>query len=96
MVNKRCLDPEYQKFRKTVLMRDKYTCQMPYCEAKHNLVVHHIQKYTSCAHLRTDPENGITLCRKCHHSTFGKEKHYASLFLSIILYNKTKKKSKKK
>lgn len=76
-------DPGYEDFREKVLKRDKYTCQMPDCGSKHSLVVHHINQY-SRGHQRVDPDNGITLCRHCHKRTFGKEKQYAPMFLSII------------
>jgi len=84
---KRNIDDEYKLFRKTVLQRDHYTCQMPYCESKRSLVVHHIKPYSQNISLRTDPENGITLCRKCHKQTFGKESKYSHIFLSIIYSN---------
>lgn len=81
---KKRLDQDYKNFRRAVLQRDKHTCQMPGCGAKKGLVVHHIKLYSKFRSIRTDPSNGITLCRKCHKMTFGKEKRYASLFLSII------------
>lgn len=81
---KKRLDPDYQDFRRAVLKRDKYTCQMPYCGSKRKLIVHHIRPYAKATYLRTDPNNGITLCRKCHKKTFGKESRYAHIFLSII------------
>lgn len=84
MVFKKRLDPDYQEFRKKVLARDNYTCQMPHCGSKHNLIVHHIKPYARATYLRTDPENGICLCRKCHKQTFGKESQYSHIFLSII------------
>ena len=84
MVFKKRLDPDYNEFRRRVLSRDRYTCQMPYCESKRSLIVHHIIPYAKSVALRTDPNNGITLCRKCHKRTFGKESQYAHIFLSII------------
>ena len=35
-------DPIYKDFRKSVLKRDKFKCQMPGCKNKKNLQVHHI------------------------------------------------------
>lgn len=84
MVFKKRIDPDYQEFRQKVLRRDHYMCQMPNCESTHKLVVHHIIPYAKATYLRTDPNNGITLCRKCHKSTFGKESIFAHIFLSII------------
>jgi 5-methylcytosine-specific restriction endonuclease McrA len=84
MAYKKRLDPDYQDFRRKVLRRDKYTCQMPNCGKKHSLVIHHIIPYAKCYALRTDVNNGITLCKACHKCTFRKEQMYAHLFLTII------------
>lgn len=84
MVFKKRIDPDYQQWRQTVLRRDNYTCQMPHCGARHKLIVHHIIPYKKSYALRTDPNNGITLCRTCHKDTFGKESRYAHIFLSIL------------
>lgn len=96
MVYKKRLDPDYQEFRRKVLLRDNKMCQMPYCKAKKGLVVHHIQSYANCVHLRTDPNNGICLCKDCHRLTFGKEQYYAPLFLSIIRINESDKEIRNK
>jgi 5-methylcytosine-specific restriction endonuclease McrA len=84
MAYKKRLDPDYQSFRQKVLARDGRKCQMPYCDSTRNLVVHHIVPYAKATYLRTDPDNGITLCRKCHKETFGKERQYSHIFLAII------------
>jgi 5-methylcytosine-specific restriction endonuclease McrA len=84
MQNRSNRDPDYRQFRQAVLRRDNYTCQMPYCGKKKNLRVHHVKIYAKYPTIRTDINNGITLCSKCHKSVHGKEKRYASLFLSII------------
>lgn len=88
-MSKHRTDPGYIEFRNAVLKRDNRTCQMPYCGSRRGLIVHHIKPYSK-GHLRTDPNNGITLCRKCHKRTFGHEKRYAPLFLSIINDNTTR------
>lgn len=54
----------YDKFRKSVLKRDNYACQL--CGAKENLEVHHKKSYAKYKRLRTTVSNGITLCEKCH------------------------------
>lgn len=77
-------DEEYAKFRKDVLIRDKRKCQMPNCNSKTSLQVHHIKKWSNAHSLRYDIRNGITLCKKCHKSISGKEHHYESLFMEII------------
>lgn len=58
-------DKGYEKFRKSVLKRDNYTCQL--CGAKENLEVHHKKPYAKYTKLRTTVSNGITLCKKCHY-----------------------------
>ena len=64
---------EYQKWRKTVFERDNYTCQI--CKSRGvNLEAHHIKKYSIYPSLRYYPENGITLCRKCHKEVHRNEK----------------------
>ena len=77
-------DPEYKKFRISVLNRDRFKCQMPNCKSRKNLNVHHIQKWSSASSLRYEPSNGITLCNHCHKSITGKEAHYENLFREII------------
>lgn len=57
-------DKGYGKFRKEVLERDNYTCQL--CGSKENLEVHHKKLYAKYVRLRTVVSNGITLCEKCH------------------------------
>lgn len=77
-------DPVYKKFRLDVLSRDKRKCQMPGCNRKNNLQVHHIKKWSNASSLRYDKSNGITLCSYCHKSITGKECHYENLFRDIV------------
>lgn len=66
--------PEYRKWRNKVFKRDNYTCQCCGDEQGGNLVAHHILNYSEYEELRTDVDNGITLCGQCHkefHDTFG-------------------------
>jgi len=80
-------DIGYEEWRARVLKRDKYTCQMPYCESTRSVVAHHIKLYAKHPTVRVNEDNGITLCNKCHKKTFGKEKRYAALFLKIVAQN---------
>lgn len=77
-------DPAYEDFRKRVLKRDSRKCQMPGCDNKTKLHVHHIRKWASAYSLRYEISNGITLCKDCHKSISGKESNYESLFMEII------------
>ena len=56
---------QYKSFVKAVLERDGYKCQC--CGSTINPEVHHIKNYRQYKNLRTDVNNGITLCEK-HHS----------------------------
>lgn len=59
---------EYRKWRKKVLERDKYTCQI--CKTKgKKLQVDHIKEFSNFPELRLDADNGRTLCVDCHMST---------------------------
>ena len=57
--------PEYTKFIKSVMARDKYVCQ---CCGKDAEAVHHLYAYSEYKELRTDVTNGIALCDNCHDS----------------------------
>jgi 5-methylcytosine-specific restriction endonuclease McrA len=65
--------PEYKQWRKDVMKRDDYTCQV--CSIKGGrLNAHHIESYADNPDKRTDINNGITLCESCHseyHKAFG-------------------------
>ena len=76
-------DPVYAEWRKRVLSRDKYTCQMPNCKKKKNLQVHHIKKWSSASTLRFEIDNGITLCYNCHKEVTNNENFYEPLFQQI-------------
>lgn len=84
-------DEAYTEFRKRVLKRDKKTCQMPGCNSKKNLHVHHVKKWASAAALRYEDDNGITLCKYCHKSITGQEHHYELIFMEIIDAKKRKR-----
>lgn len=65
---------EYYEWRKKVYERDNFTCQCCGDNEGGNLVAHHIFNYSEHNDLKTDVNNGITLCKKCHkifHDTYG-------------------------
>lgn len=57
---------EYNEWMEKVFKRDKYTCQR--CGSKLNIQAHHILPFSQYKNLRTDINNGITLCERCHSS----------------------------
>jgi 5-methylcytosine-specific restriction endonuclease McrA len=86
-------DPIYKEWRRKVLRRDSYKCQMPGCKRRgKRMQVHHIQKWSSASSLRYEVSNGITLCWDCHNEVNGKEEIYGGLF-SKIVYNNEKRRS---
>lgn len=74
--------PEYYDFLRTVMKRDNYSCQI--C-ATHGdtLNVHHLNSYDWDKENRTNPDNGITLCKTCHtdfHMKYGYGKNTREQF----------------
>lgn len=69
-------------FKKRILKRDDYTCQL--CKSKNDLTVHHID------HLRkhTEKNNLICLCRGCNSrvNEKSKKKYYQEIFRNMIHY----------
>lgn len=57
--------PGYQEWRRAVFKRDEYTCQVCGSHGK-QLNAHHLEGYSGNRELRTDLDNGVTLCRSCH------------------------------
>lgn len=56
---------EYSEWRKTVFARDNFTCQI--CgQVGGGLNAHHIKRWSTNVDERYNPDNGITLCKKCH------------------------------
>jgi 5-methylcytosine-specific restriction endonuclease McrA len=66
-------DPEYKQWRLSVMIRDKFTCQITNTKGK--LVVHHLDGWDNHPDLRFDVNNAITLRPKIHnlfHSLYGR------------------------
>lgn len=62
----------YKDFIKKVMYIYNYKCVL--CKDDKNIVVHHLDGYEWCNEKRTDINNGICLCEKCHknfHSKYG-------------------------
>jgi len=64
---------EYKEFRRAVLKRDNYTCQI--CGARTKLgkriliQIDHIKPFSLFPELRMDMNNVRTLCKPCHYKT---------------------------
>jgi hypothetical protein len=57
--------PPYNEWRKSVFIRDNFTCQ--HCLRRGIPVnAHHIKHFAECIELRLDINNGVTLCWNCH------------------------------
>ena len=54
---------DYRQWRVTVIRRDK-TCVC--CGAHKKRQAHHLENGAHNPDLRFDPDNGVTLCAKCH------------------------------
>lgn len=57
----------YKDWRNSVYERDSYTCQCCGDRTGGNLIAHHLDGYNWCKEKRLEVENGITLCKVCHH-----------------------------
>lgn len=63
---------EYLIWRDSVYRKDGFRCIC--CSSNTNIHAHHINSYHSHPELRTDVDNGVTLCKTCHynfHKEFG-------------------------
>ena len=70
--------------------RDRWVCQMPYCESKVRLEVHHILKRQVCIeeyhwskYKTNNIRNAITICQACH-----RKLHIDNLWRKYIKYFK--------
>lgn len=81
--------PEYRDWVQLVYRRDDYTCQK--CRKRGGrLNAHHIKGYADYPELRTDVDNGITLCEECHqifHKSFGYTKFTAEDLIEFMEIN---------
>lgn len=79
--------PEYSNWRKLVYKRDEFTCQACGDNTGSNLVAHHILNYSEHKELRTDVDNGVTLCKSCHvefHNQYGYTKNTKQQFEEFL------------
>ena len=68
---------EIKLWRRAVLERDNYTCQVCGIRKKKWMEADHIKSFVSYPELRTSIENGRTLCNPCHRKTdtYGARSH---------------------
>jgi len=81
---------KYYNWRKKVLDRDQWKCQMPgcNCNSKAKLEVHHIVRWCDARDLRYCAENGISLCKRSHKAITGQETLFEDLFNMLVILNK--------
>lgn len=66
--------PEYRSFVRSILERDKFTCQTCLKVGGH-LHGHHIKPFALFPDVRMDPENVQALCLPCHSKVHGRPMH---------------------
>lgn len=82
--------PLYKEWRKYVFARDGYKCQL--CGAtKCKLEAHHIKPKRFFPELVLDKNNGVTLCKDCHHGIIGRKEHKFVYIFSVIVQVNTYK-----
>jgi len=77
----------YKAWRRYVFARDDYQCQL--CGAKKvKIEAHHILPKRKRPDLTLDKNNGITLCKECHHGIISnKEDKFVYAFSLIVQMN---------
>lgn len=79
---------DLQDWRIKVFQRDNFLCQMPDCDKTvRYLNAHHIKTFSKYPELRRDIDNGITLCRRCHEKTLGKEEQFEEMLQIIVTFS---------
>ena len=75
---------EYKEWRKQVFARDNYTCRACLKHSNGDIQAHHILPVEDYPMFVLAPNNGITLCKRCHRSVKGKESLFIELFCELI------------
>jgi 5-methylcytosine-specific restriction endonuclease McrA len=74
---------EYQEWRHSVFIRDKFTC-VECGKVGGKIISHHIKKFSDYPELRMDLNNGVTLCEECHKKTHFCEKKWEKHYYSKL------------
>ena len=82
---------EYRQWRQDVYARDNYTCQCCGCKKSGSFEAHHLYNYSSNENKRTDIDNGITLCKKCHKEFHTLSKYTKNTKEQFITFSNNKK-----
>ena len=80
-------DPKYQRWRRSVKLRDKQTCRLKDNNCSGRLEVHHIKGWAKYPKLRYEIKNGITLCKFHHPRKKADEKRFIPIFEKILSTN---------
>lgn len=76
---------EYKEWRLKVYKRDGYRCKMPGCYSQtRNIAAHHIYPKKKYPEIQFETSNGITLCKKCHEKTYGKEEQFITMLVRVV------------
>lgn len=74
--------PEDKEWFKAIYKRDGRKCKK--CGNTKGLEVHHILQFGDYPLLIFSVNNGIVLCKQCHHKTKHKEARYSKKFFNLI------------
>lgn len=76
---------QYKEWRKQVYIRDVYRCRMPGCNSNSkDIAAHHIYPKKKYPEKQFEINNGITLCRSCHETTYGKEEQFVDALVRVV------------
>lgn len=83
--NKVVYSAEYKEWRNLVYQRDGYRCKMPGCKSNsRKIAAHHIYPKRNYPEKQFDLSNGITLCKKCHEKTYGREEQFIEILVRVV------------
>lgn len=81
---------EYREWRKAVYKKNAYRCAI--CSSNKYINAHHLHNFADYPELRTDIDNGVTLCKECHvgfHSAYGTAYNTAVQFEEYVALKRT-------